>query len=71
MGKRMVGYFLMRAGFDTRYFCGTKPTEVAEAVRQEVAENAGLRPLECGDLTITATWVTQAEIDAMEEFTGW
>ena len=53
-------------------FPGTTPDEVADAIREEISNHAGLDADECGEIHITAIEMTQEEIDKIpEEFSGW
>ena len=52
-------------------YAGITPSEVAEAIKNEVEMNESLSAEECGTLVISAYETTQTEIDALPEFQGW
>ena len=69
--SKIIGYIMTRQWYPGQLFCGTKPEEVAEAIRNELEANEGLAVDEIDGLSIAAKEYTQAEIDSMPEFPGW
>lgn len=71
MTARLVAYRIKRDDCDGWLFAGQTPTEVADTLRDQLHTHEGLPADECDTITVEAYETTQAEIDALPEFSGW
>lgn len=67
----VVGYKLTRSECPGYMFLGITPTEVADALQDELDSHEGLSAEECGEMTVVAYQTTRAQIQKLPEFGGW
>ena len=67
----VVAYKLTRADCPGWMHCGIRPTEVADAIQNELDSHEGLSAEECGEMTLVAYQTTRAQIQKLPEFGGW